>query len=38
MLSFEKLFLLFGFAFVLAVPLLLLMRKGRGPQRGGEAH
>src|SRR5439155_7524237 len=38
MLSFERLFLLFGLGFVLATPLLLLMRKGRGFQGGAAAH
>jgi DHA2 family multidrug resistance protein len=38
MLSFERLFLLFGTGFVLATPLLLLMRKGRGFQGGGASH
>ena len=37
MLSFERIFLLFGLGFLLATPLLLLMRKGRG-FRGGAAH
>jgi DHA2 family multidrug resistance protein len=35
MLSFERLFLLFGWSFALALPLLLLMRKGRGFSGGG---
>jgi DHA2 family multidrug resistance protein len=35
MLSFEKLFILFGWSFALALPLLLLMRKGRGFTGGG---
>ena len=35
MLSFERLFLLFGMGLALATPLLLLMRKGRGFQGGG---
>jgi len=38
MLSFERLFLLFGFGFAVATPLLLLMRKGRGFQGAGGAH
>jgi MFS transporter, DHA2 family, multidrug resistance protein len=38
MMSFEKLFLLFGWSFALALPLLLLMRKGRGFTGGGAAH
>ena len=38
MLSFERLFLLFGIGFVVATPLLLFMRKGRGFQGGGAAH
>jgi DHA2 family multidrug resistance protein len=39
MLSFEHLFLLFGAAFVLSLPLLLLMHKPRGmPGGGGLAH
>ena len=40
MLSFERLFLLFGLGFVIATPLLLLMRKGRSPQAGsaGASH
>src|SRR5581483_7437349 len=39
MLSFEHLFLLFGAAFVLSLPLLLLMHKPRGlPGAGGLAH
>jgi DHA2 family multidrug resistance protein len=37
MISFERLFLLFGTAFLLALPLLLLMRKSRG-FGGGGAH
>jgi len=37
MLSFERLFLVFGIGFVVATPLLLLMRKGRGFQ-GGAGH
>jgi DHA2 family multidrug resistance protein len=37
MLSFERLFLLFGFVFVAATPLLFLMPKGRGFQ-GGASH
>jgi MFS transporter, DHA2 family, multidrug resistance protein len=37
-LSFEQLFLLFGTAFVIALPLLLLMKRGRGFQGGGGAH
>jgi MFS transporter, DHA2 family, multidrug resistance protein len=37
MMSFEKLFLLFGWSFALALPLLLLMRKGRGFTGGGDA-
>jgi len=35
MLSFEKIFILFGWSFALALPLLLLMRKGRGFAGGG---
>jgi DHA2 family multidrug resistance protein len=35
MLSFDQLFILFGWAFALGLPLLLLMRKGRGFQGGG---
>ena len=39
MLSFEQLFLLFGAAFVLSLPLLLLMHKSKGlPGGGGAAH
>ena len=38
MLSFERLFLLFGLGIGLAPPLLLLMRKGKGFQGGGAAH
>ena len=38
MLSFERLFLLFGFGFVVAMPLLLLMRKGRGFRGGAASH
>ena len=38
MLSFERLFLLFGFGFVIAMPLLLFMRKGRGFRGGGASH
>jgi DHA2 family multidrug resistance protein len=39
MLSFEQLFLLFGAAFLLSLPLLLLMHKNRtGAQAGGAAH
>jgi DHA2 family multidrug resistance protein len=38
MLSFEQLFLLFGWAFALALPLLLFMRRGRGFQGGGGGH
>ena len=37
MLSFEQLFLLFGTAFVLSLPLLLLMHKSRGGPGGGAA-
>ena len=37
MLSFERLFLLFGFGLALALPLLLLMRRARGA-RPGAAH
>ena len=37
--SFEQLFLLFGMAFVLALPMLLLMHKAkRLPGGGGMAH
>ncbi len=35
MLSFEKLFIMFGWSFALAIPLLLVMRKGRGFVGGG---
>jgi DHA2 family multidrug resistance protein len=39
MLSFEQLFLLFGACFVLSLPLLLLMHKGKGmPGGAGAAH
>src|SRR5436309_362633 len=38
MLSFEQLFLLFGAAFVLSLPLLLLMHRSRGPAAAGAAH
>lgn len=38
MLSFEQLFLLFGVAFLLALPLLLLMHKSEGGPGGGMAH
>jgi DHA2 family multidrug resistance protein len=38
MLSFEQLFLLFGWAFALGLPLLLWMRKGKGFQGGDAAH
>jgi len=38
MLSFEQLFLLFGAAFVLSLPLLLLMHRSRGPGAAGAAH
>jgi DHA2 family multidrug resistance protein len=39
MLSFDQLFLLFGAAFVLSLPLLLLMHKSRGmPGAGAGAH
>jgi DHA2 family multidrug resistance protein len=39
MLSFEQLFLLFGAAFVLSLPLLLLMHRSRGmPGGAGGAH
>ena len=38
MLSFDQLFILFGWAFALGLPLLLFMRKGRGFQGGGAAH
>jgi MFS transporter, DHA2 family, multidrug resistance protein len=37
MLSFDQLFLLFGAAFLLSLPLLLLMHRSRGPG-GGMAH
>ena len=37
MLSFEQLFLLFGTAFVLSLPLLLLMHRSRGMPGGGAA-
>ena len=38
MLSFEQLFLMFGWAFALGLPLLLFMRKGKGFQGGGADH
>jgi DHA2 family multidrug resistance protein len=38
MLSFEQLFLLFGAAFVFALPLLLLMRKNKSATGGAMAH
>jgi len=38
MMAFERLFLLFGFGFAIATPLLLLMRKGRGFRGGAAAH
>jgi DHA2 family multidrug resistance protein len=38
MLSFERLFLLFGAGFVVATPLLLMMRTGRGFRGGGASH
>ena len=38
MLSFEQLFLLFGAAFVLALPLLLLMHKNKSAPGGAMAH
>ncbi len=38
MLSFDQLFLLFGTAFVLSLPLLLLMHRSRGPAAAGAAH
>ena len=38
MLSFEQLFLLFGTAFVLSLPLLLLMHKSKGMPGGAGAH
>src|SRR6266571_2813275 len=38
MLAFERLFLLFGWGFAVALPLLLLMRKGKGFQGGSAAH
>ena len=38
MLSFEQLFLLFGMAFVLALPLLLLMHRNKSAAGGGMAH
>jgi DHA2 family multidrug resistance protein len=37
MLSFEQLFLLFGIAFVLSLPLLLLMHRSKGIPGGGAA-
>jgi DHA2 family multidrug resistance protein len=37
MMSFEQLFLMFGWAFALGLPLLLFMRKGKGFQGGGDA-
>jgi DHA2 family multidrug resistance protein len=38
MLSFEQLFLLFGIAFVLSLPLLLLMHRSKGGPGGAAAH
>jgi DHA2 family multidrug resistance protein len=38
MMSFEQLFLLFGTAFVLSLPLLLLMHRSKGPGSGAAAH
>ncbi len=38
MMSFERLFLMFGFALAVALPLLLFMRKGKGFEGGGAAH
>jgi len=38
MLAFEHIFLLFGFAFLVALPLLLLMRPRSGAVGGGMAH
>jgi len=38
MLSFEQLFLLFGAAFLLSLPLLLLMHRSRGPAGAAAAH
>ena len=38
MLAFEKIFLLFGLTFVLAVPLILALRWRPGSMRGGGAH
>ena len=39
MMSFEQLFLLFGTAFVLSLPLLLLMHRSKGaPGAGAAAH
>jgi DHA2 family multidrug resistance protein len=38
MITFEHLFMLFGLGFVLCLPILLFMRKGRGFQGGGAAH
>jgi hypothetical protein len=38
MLSFERIFLLFGLAFVLGLPLLVLMRRGRGIPADAPAH
>jgi DHA2 family multidrug resistance protein len=38
MISYEQLFLLFSGAFLLALPLLLLMNRGKGFQGGGAAH
>ncbi|HET7462817.1 MAG TPA: DHA2 family efflux MFS transporter permease subunit [Longimicrobium sp.] len=38
MLSYEKVFLLFGMGMVLTLPLLLLMRRARGQGGGGMAH
>jgi DHA2 family multidrug resistance protein len=38
MLSFEQLFLLFGFALAVALPLLFFMRRPRGSRGGVSAH
>jgi hypothetical protein len=38
MLSFEQLFLLFGTAFVLSLPLLLLVHRSNGMPGSGAAH
>jgi hypothetical protein len=38
MLAFEHIFLLFGFVFLLALPLLFLMRRRVGGADAGSAH